>query len=675
MVAIFRTRALPRRLRQLASILVGLFMAGAGSCTEQPTGPSANPARVSFFTILTGSDQTGSAGSVLSEIPTVLVRGSTGEPLSGITVSFAIRMGAGSIERTSVVTNESGIAQAGAWSLGTTAGLNTLEASVPSQPALPILVFRATGHPGAAASLVAVSGNDQTGNAGQQLAAPLVVRATDQFGNAVAGVLVTFATATGTASPSSATTNASGEASTSWTLGTTAGQNTLEASVPSQPALPILVFRATGQQGPVVTLGVVSGDKQTGDIGQPLASPLVVRALDQFGNPVPGVYVTFGSYTGTGTANPSATLTNASGEASTNWTLGTKAGHEEIRASAWQGVTMLADTVFTAVAALGPQQMNLDIVQSTLSIDPSFGGSFTVRLRSGTNLSGAPVGGLQVSLAAVAPSCAVVPATATIPEGFAQVTVPVSYGDASLPCSTKVHATAANILPDSVTVNMARPPLAYFSIGNVGAGLQRIFTVVTGGGSQPTALPIHLVSSDGSLLLLAPDDSTVGTATLTVNIPAGDDRTTFYAQAPGPYGTATITMSSPRATGAVTPIDIVQPVVSTWGSIPSTMTTTTPDVAFYVRVHVNAEVQGVRAGAPPLIVTLESQTPAVATLVTTSGTATTKTVTIAPGEYESPRTVASGGVAVHPVSVGSTAIRVTAPGFISTQSTVTVTAP
>src|SRR5262249_37624995 len=75
--------------------------------------------------------------------------------------------------------------------------------------------------PPSATNLVLVSGNNQTGTAGQSLASPFVVKVTDANGNPVSGISVSFAVAGGggTLSAGSAVTDTSGLASAALTLG------------------------------------------------------------------------------------------------------------------------------------------------------------------------------------------------------------------------------------------------------------------------------------------------------------------------------------------------------------------------------------------------------------------------------------------------------------------------
>ncbi|PSB29496.1 N,N-dimethylformamidase beta subunit family domain-containing protein [Chlorogloea sp. CCALA 695] len=81
--------------------------------------------------------------------------------------------------------------------------------------------------------IVKVSGDSQTGAAGASLPNPLVVQVKDSSGNPQAGVTLNFAITSGggSVSPLSAITDASGQASTVLTLGTTDGiENTVSAT-------------------------------------------------------------------------------------------------------------------------------------------------------------------------------------------------------------------------------------------------------------------------------------------------------------------------------------------------------------------------------------------------------------------------------------------------------------
>ncbi|HEX6626751.1 MAG TPA: Ig-like domain-containing protein [Gemmatimonadaceae bacterium] len=99
---------------------------------------------------------------------------------------------------------------------------------------------------------------------------------------------------------------------------------------------------------PPASILVVSGDLQTGiQVGAKLPLPLTVKVLDAKGKPVPRTTVTWS--TNTGVLSATTSLTNASGLASMEWTVGTNSGAQVATAKAG-GKT----AVFTEVVAAGP---------------------------------------------------------------------------------------------------------------------------------------------------------------------------------------------------------------------------------------------------------------------------------------------------------------------------------
>ena len=104
------------------------------------------------------------------------------------------------------------------------------------------------------------------------------------------------------------------------------------------------------------TLEVVSGDNQSGQVGNALANPLTVQVNDQNGDAFAGATVTFAT-TG-GTLSTASATTGANGQASTSLTLPNTAGEYTVTAS----VSGLADVTFTATASAVP------LVATTLEI-------------------------------------------------------------------------------------------------------------------------------------------------------------------------------------------------------------------------------------------------------------------------------------------------------------------
>ncbi|MDZ4864164.1 MAG: kelch repeat-containing protein [Gemmatimonadota bacterium] len=104
--------------------------------------------------------------------------------------------------------------------------------------------------------------------------------------------------------------------------------------------------------GPVVAYVIVSGNGQTGTVGQDLPQPIRVLATDANDQPVPNVVVNFVTTGGGGSVFAGSALTDAAGIAAEIWTLGTVAGSPqtlEVRAVDAAGVRHVYG-LFTATA-------------------------------------------------------------------------------------------------------------------------------------------------------------------------------------------------------------------------------------------------------------------------------------------------------------------------------------
>jgi adhesin/invasin len=154
--------------------------------------------------------------------------------------------------------------------------------------------------------------NAQTAVAGSTIT--VFVRVKNASGAPVAGVTVRWNVATGggTVPDTTSLTDASGIASTPWTLGTKAGSNTLGANIPGA-AVPI---SATSLVGPLSLLAKQSPDSQ--NVAATGSVLLVARSTDASGNPIANVTVDWTS-TG-GTLSPMSSTTGVSGNSSVNFT-------------------------------------------------------------------------------------------------------------------------------------------------------------------------------------------------------------------------------------------------------------------------------------------------------------------------------------------------------------------
>jgi hypothetical protein len=188
-----------------------------------------------------------------------------------------------------------------------------------------------------AASIAVVSGNGQSGTAGSVLNQPLVVLVTNGLDHPVEGQGVVFEIQSGggAVSPDTALTDVDGHASTSWSLGRSAGAQQLQARAFGNgvSGTVAIKFDATALSGTGSTLTLVSGDGQTGPVLSALADSLVVKVSDAVGNPVSGIEVLW-TAAGGGSIIPASVTTGADGLAAAERVLGPSSGTQTAQATA-----------------------------------------------------------------------------------------------------------------------------------------------------------------------------------------------------------------------------------------------------------------------------------------------------------------------------------------------------
>src|SRR5437763_11181436 len=118
-------------------------------------------------------------------------------------------------------------------------------------------------------------------------------------------------------------------------------------------ALVLLMLACGDSSGPsavtAASITLVSGDAQPSiEVGTKLPLPLTVRVSDAQGKGLPGITVAWS--TASGTLSASSSVTDASGTAAVEWTLGTTAGSQTATAT----VTGLKAVSFTTIALAGP---------------------------------------------------------------------------------------------------------------------------------------------------------------------------------------------------------------------------------------------------------------------------------------------------------------------------------
>src|SRR5207244_6495114 len=122
-----------------------------------------------------GDNQTTTVATAVATAPSVLVTDGT-NPVSGVSVTFAVATGGGTISSPSgatVLTNASGIAALSSWVLGTPAGTNnnTATATVSARFSASV-TFTANATPGAASQIALNAGNNQSATVSASVTTP-----------------------------------------------------------------------------------------------------------------------------------------------------------------------------------------------------------------------------------------------------------------------------------------------------------------------------------------------------------------------------------------------------------------------------------------------------------------------------------------------------------------------
>ena len=343
-----------------------------------------------------GDGQTASAGTAVPVAPSVRVTDAGDNPVPGVHVTFAVASGGGSVTGAAAVTNAKGIAAVGAWTLGGTAGTNTLTATAAGLAGSPV-TFTATGDAGILAvrlhgvpirsySLAELQGltpfagfagyrNNQGAITGP--AAVTGVKVTDVVGDALGAPLAEDGSVDvvgGGDKP--ATRNFTHDRLVNFTdfVIYDATTNTVvalddltgplaciliyddpggEIMPPTRGPLRFILADAVNENAvmfpaneavsnvvaldvltPATQMALYEGDDQTASAGTAVPIAPSVRVTDAGDNPVPGVHVTFAVASGGGSVTGADAVSGADGIAAVgSWTLGGTPGENTLTAT------------------------------------------------------------------------------------------------------------------------------------------------------------------------------------------------------------------------------------------------------------------------------------------------------------------------------------------------------
>ena len=173
----------------VAAVLLLAACGGSGGGTSAGSGGSTSPV-ASQITITGGNNQGAVVGTTLPIILSVQVSSSSGQGISGATVTWKVASGGGSLTSVSTTTDSNGSAT-NTLEIGTAAGANSVTAAV---TALTPVTFTATGTPGPLASMIL---NNPKNPLATGDTASIVETGADQYDNSVANANPTW-----TATPS-----------------------------------------------------------------------------------------------------------------------------------------------------------------------------------------------------------------------------------------------------------------------------------------------------------------------------------------------------------------------------------------------------------------------------------------------------------------------------------------
>jgi plastocyanin len=303
-------------MRSMVWTLV-LLGGGAAACGGSDGSGPPMPAQV----VKSGGDaQIGAAGQQLPVALEVTVLDASGAPLANVAVAWAAGSGGGSVTPTAATTGADGKVAA-TRALGPGAGTQTATATVAGLT--PVTFSHVAQIQGA--TQIAASGS--TARSDSVLStAPFAVVVRDQNSAPVAGVVVAWSVSGGgTLSQLVDTTDAVGGSSVTLTLTQTAGARNVQASVAGLQGSPV-AFTETATAGAATQMALAGGSEQAGPVGATLPLPHAIVVRDTYGNPKPGVTVTWVVGENGGSISSASPQTDATGIAAVTRTLGSAPG-------------------------------------------------------------------------------------------------------------------------------------------------------------------------------------------------------------------------------------------------------------------------------------------------------------------------------------------------------------
>ncbi len=321
------TQALATANTVRGSHVVTASIMGA-SATFALTNLAGAPAALS---IAGGATQSTTVDTAFSAPLVARVVDTYGNRVPDAEVAFAAPgSGASATVASSALTNDDGDA-----SVTATANTSTGSYSVTASMGGHTVTYALTNTPDVPASIAITGGDDQTREILATFPEPLAVVVRDRFENAVPSATVVFSSfnprASAVLTPTSASTDADGRASTIAVANSLVGDYPVTATVGGHS----IAFTLHNVHSAPALLEIVSGANQSTVVATAFAAPLVVIARDVGGNVTPDAWVTFTTQSTAANAALSATSvkTDSEGRASITASASSTSGSYVVDAS------------------------------------------------------------------------------------------------------------------------------------------------------------------------------------------------------------------------------------------------------------------------------------------------------------------------------------------------------
>jgi adhesin/invasin len=450
-----------------------IFVETLGGAYQAYLVADAVPALPSAIAILSGDAQADTAGRTLSIALVAQVTDAYGNPVQGAAVFPSVTAGNGALGYPDTTFSAFDGTVTFSLTLGPVAGTNTVRATLAGTSAF--VDFTATSVTAAAGSVVAHAGYGQTDTVGFTLTDSLKILAVDGGSTPLVNAPVVWTVVRGGVVAAETTyTDVGGYSANAYTLGTLAGEDSIEARVVG--SVPVALFTATALPGTGTQISIVSGDAQVDTIGSTTQAPLMVLVTDAYGNPSPFQPLVFSVQVGAGLLSSDSLQTDGTGRASVFYTFGALPAVDTIRATLLQNGSFV-DFTATAIAGIPTSLMAYSGDGQTDTVLAVLADSLVATLH---DASDRPVPGVWLYWD---PSNVLVSAESTLTDVNGRAAVEVTLGSSTLTISGVDVRTADSSLTASfgMVIQAGAPAGLSYSdgdaqTGEVGSDLPTLFT-------------------------------------------------------------------------------------------------------------------------------------------------------------------------------------------------------